>query len=70
MDHTPRFTQKEEPSAKRRQVRVLGRSDIGEVVDGGHNFGLASGIYCLGIHFPSTGECIYYDRNRVEYIDE
>jgi hypothetical protein len=51
-------------------VRVPGREEIGEVVDEGHNFGSAPAIYCVGVHFPSTGECIYYDKTRVETVEE
>lgn len=39
------------------------------MVDGGKNFGSSPAIYCVGIHFPATGECVYYDKSRVEYID-
>ena len=45
------------------------RDDIGEVLDGGKNFGMNPSIYCLGIYFPGTGECVYYDQNRVQDVD-
>lgn len=70
MDLTPRFTRHDETSGGPRRVRVPGRDDIGEVVDNGKNFGTNPAIYCLGIYFPKTGECLYYDRNRVEDVDD
>jgi hypothetical protein len=69
MNETPRFTHQDETSSRPRRVRVPGRDDIGEVVDGGKNFGMNPSIYCLGIYFPSTGECVYYDQNRVQDVD-
>jgi len=67
MDLTPRVTGSG-PHVRQR-VRVPGRDDIGEIVDPGKNFG-PTGIYCVGIHFPSTGECVYYDRARVQPVVE
>lgn len=48
-----------------RRVRVPGRDDVGVVVNPGMNFGSNPAIYCLGIHFPETGECLYFDSKRV-----
>jgi hypothetical protein len=39
------------------------------VVDGGKNFGHNPAIYCVGIYFPSTGECVYYEKSRIQYVD-
>lgn len=59
-----------EPSGPKR-VRVPGRDDVGEVIDGGKNLGNPRyNMYCIGIHFPDTGEVVYYDSKRVEYIDD
>jgi hypothetical protein len=52
-----------------RRVRVPNRNDVGVVVVPGKNFGMSPAIYCLGIHFPETGECLYYDVNRVRDAD-
>jgi hypothetical protein len=47
-----------------RQVRVEGRDEVGFVVDEGKNIGSAATLYCVGIHFPSTGEVVYYEKGR------
>ncbi len=65
----PGFARADLPTKQPRRVRVPGRDDIGELVDGGKNFGMDPSIYCVGIHFPSTGECVYYDKSRVQYVD-
>jgi hypothetical protein len=65
----PGFIHADPATKPPRRVRVPGRNDIGELVDGGKNFGMNPSIYCVGIHFPSTGECIYYDKSRIEYVD-
>jgi len=65
----PGFTRADLPTGQPRRVRVPGRDDIGELVDGGKNFGTNPSIYCVGIHFPSTGECVYYDKSRIQYVD-
>lgn len=57
-----------EPSPRARVVRVTGREDLGEVVDEGKNIGSAKHLYCVGVHFPSTGEVVYYESSRVETI--
>jgi hypothetical protein len=69
MEHTPKFTRTEQSSNQPRRVRVPGRDDIGELIDGGKNFGTNPSIYCVGIHFPTTGECVYYDKARIEYVE-
>lgn len=69
MENTPKFTRTEQTSNQPRHVRVPGRDDIGELIDGGKNFGTNPSIYCVGIHFPTTGECAYYDKSRIEYVD-
>lgn len=61
--------QNEEPP-KLRRVQVAGRDDVGEVIDGGKNVGVRPTIYCVGVHFPSTGEVVYYDARRVTTVDE
>jgi hypothetical protein len=65
----PGFTQVNEPARRQQQVRVPNREEVGEVVDPGKNIGGGIGMYCVAVHFPSTGEVIYYDKNRVEYIN-
>lgn len=57
------------PVNKRKYVTVPGRTDIGEVVVGGMNFGSLHSIYAVGVHFPLDGMCAYYDSNRVTYVD-
>jgi hypothetical protein len=52
----------------RKLVRVEGRDDIGEIIDGGHNVGTLQGIYCVGVHFPKDGLCAYYASDRVIYV--
>lgn len=69
MEHIPSFTHTDQPSKQPRRVRVSGRDDIGQEVDGGKNFGVNPSIYCVGIYFPDTGECLYYEKSRVQYID-
>ena len=53
-----------------RRVRVPNRDDVEIVVNPRMNFGMPQSIYCLGIHFPDTGECLYYDAKRVWDADE
>lgn len=57
------------PATQLQHVRVPGRDDIGDLIDEGKNFGTNPSIYCVGIHFPSTGECTYYDKSKIEYVD-
>ena len=59
----------DEPRRGPRRVRVAGRSEIGEVIDEGKNIGSVVTLYCVGVHFPDTGEVVYYDKNRVETIE-
>lgn len=47
-----------------RRVRVDGREEVGIVVDEGKNIGSATGIYCVGVYFPSSGEVAYYEKGR------
>ncbi|WP_435122580.1 hypothetical protein [Micromonospora tulbaghiae] len=70
MDISPRFVRQDPPGRRPRRVRVPGRDDIGVVVDEGKNFGRTPAIYCVGIHFPSTGECVYYDKTRVQEVED
>ncbi|MDQ1684132.1 MAG: hypothetical protein QOC82_869 [Frankiaceae bacterium] len=51
-----------------RLVRVTGRDDLGEVVDEGKNIGSVKNLYCVGVHFPATGEVIYYESSRVDTV--
>jgi len=46
-------------------VTVPGRTDIGRVVEECVPFGLGLRIECVGVYFPDTGECAYYDSRRV-----
>jgi len=55
---------------KLRRVRVPGRDDVGVVLVPGMNFGSNPAVYCLGIHFPETGECLYFDQKRVETVQD
>lgn len=48
-----------------RRVWVSGRNDIGAAIDPGRVIGHKFSRYCLGVHFPTTGEVIYYDASRV-----
>ena len=59
-----------EPERSPRRVRVPGREDVGEVIDEGKNIGSMTNhtLYCVGVHFPATGEVIYYEQKRVETI--
>lgn len=52
-----------------RQVRVPGREDLGQVVEGGHNFGDTRTIRCVGVYFPVDGLCAYYAVDKVTFID-
>jgi len=51
-------------------VRVIGREEIGEVVDEGKNIGSAQSIFCVGVHFVSSGEIAYYDKDRVDTVED
>jgi hypothetical protein len=52
-----------------RQVKVPDREDIGLVVDEGKSFGSGNAhVYCVGIHFPATGEVKFYDKSRVTTV--
>jgi hypothetical protein len=53
-----------------RRVRVEGRDDVGVVIDAGKNIGNFRPMYCVGVHFPSTGEVVYYDAQRVRDAQE
>jgi hypothetical protein len=64
----PGLSHTDEPVRRRRQVRVPNRDEIGEEVDPGKNMSPSSGMYVVAVHFPSTGEVIYYDKSRVEYL--
>ncbi|MDQ7803528.1 hypothetical protein Q5425_07280 [Amycolatopsis sp. A133] len=52
-----------------RQVKVLDRDDLGWVVDEGKSFGSGNAhVYCVGIHFPATGEVKFYDKSKVTTV--
>ena len=52
-----------------RHVKVLDREDIGFVVDEGKSFGSGNAhIYCVGVHFPTTGEVKFYDKSKVTTV--
>lgn len=36
----------------------------------GKNVGSNPPIYCVVVYFPETGECRFYDMNRVTRVDE
>ena len=65
----PGFSRTDQPTNQAKRVHVPGREEIGLLVDGGKNFGMNPSIYCVGIYFPSTGECVYYEKSRVKYVD-
>lgn len=69
MDYSPTTTHiGGTPEPKR--VRVPNRKDVGIVVHAGKNFGFNPAIYCQGIYFPDTGECLYYDIKKVRPADD
>jgi hypothetical protein len=52
-----------------RRVKVLDREDVGFVVDEGKSFGSGNAhVYCVGIHFPDTGEVKFYDKSKVTTV--
>jgi hypothetical protein len=52
-----------------RHVKVLDREDIGLVVDEGKSFGAGNAhVYCVGVHFPATGEVKFYDKSKVTTV--
>lgn len=55
------------PTPGPRVVRVPGRAELAEVLSEGVNLGSA---YCVLVHFPSTGECAYYLKDRVVAVDQ
>jgi len=60
-----------EPEPKPRRVRVVGREDVGEVISEGVNVGKPDfNVYCVVVHFPSTGECAYFAKDRVTPVTE
>jgi hypothetical protein len=60
-----------EPQRGPRRVRVPGRDDVGEVINEGTNIGAADkNIYCVAVHFPLTGEVVYYDKDRVTNLED
>ncbi|WP_240521884.1 DNA-directed RNA polymerase I subunit RPA49 family protein [Amycolatopsis vastitatis] len=39
------------------------------VVDEGKSFGSGNAhVYCVGIHFPATGEVKFYDKSKVTTV--
>jgi hypothetical protein len=50
------------PLGTGKRVRVRGRDDEGVIVDAGKNVGT---VYCVGVHFESTGEVVYYEQRAV-----
>jgi hypothetical protein len=61
----------DEPKARPRRVRVSGRDDVGEVISEGVNMGKPDwNVYCVVVHFPTTGECAYYAKESVTTVDE
>ena len=44
---------------------------VGEVINEGTNIGGADkNIYCVAVHFPLTGEVVYYDKDRVTTLED
>ncbi|WP_410638474.1 hypothetical protein [Amycolatopsis sp. lyj-346] len=61
------YANEEQPEP--RQVKVLDREDIGLVVDEGKSFGSGNAhVYCVGVHFPATGEVKFYDKSKVTTV--
>ncbi|MEO9137610.1 MAG: hypothetical protein ABI345_00945 [Jatrophihabitans sp.] len=52
-----------------RRVWVTGRQDVGEVIDPGKVIGHRPSLLCVGVHFPLTGEVVYFDASRVVDVD-
>jgi hypothetical protein len=52
----------EYPLATGKRVKVRGREDEGVIVEPSKNIGR---IYCVGVHFESTGEVAYYEQGAV-----
>jgi hypothetical protein len=48
---------------------VPGREDIGEVIQWGKNLGSYPAIYCAVIYFPDTGECRFYNIEKLTPVD-
>ena len=55
----------EYPLAKGKKVTVTGRTEEGTIIDPGKNVGT---VYCVGIHFESTGEVVYYEQQSVKPV--
>lgn len=72
MDLTPHVTRLDgNPSGGPRRVCVPGREEVGEVINEGKNLGGGRfNIYGVMVHFPSTGECAYYDKDRLTTVEE
>lgn len=51
-------------------VRVPDRDDVGQVIQWGKNVGVDPAIYCAVIYFPLTGECRFYERDRLTRAEE
>jgi len=58
-----------DPGEAPRRVWVTGRTDIGEILDPGKVIGHRPSLLCVGVHFPQTGEVIYFDASRVVDVD-
>lgn len=52
-----------------KRVTVRGRDDVGEVIQWGKNLGSSPAIYCAVTYFPETGECRYYDVEKLSRVD-
>jgi hypothetical protein len=52
----------EYPLGTGKRIKVKGRNDEAVIVDAGKNIG---SIYCVGVHFESTGEVVYTRRGAV-----
>lgn len=48
-----------------KRVKVRDRDDLGEVIQWGKNLGSNPAIYCAVIYFPETGECRFYDIDKL-----
>lgn len=52
-----------------KRVKVIGREDIGDVIQWGKNVGASPAIYCAVIYFQETGECVFYDVRRLIRVE-
>lgn len=52
-----------------KRVKVRDRQDVGDVIQWGKNLGTDPSVYCAVIYFAETGECRFYNVEKLERID-